>query len=75
MKKKNENFNINNYKIIQNTKLLLGHYFTNIFNINKEKDLLYLGDEKVEGIIKDYNDELEINKLKKYYVFSLIKEK
>ena len=73
--KKNENFNINNYKIIQNTKLLLGHYFTNIFNINKEKDLLYLGDEKVEGIIKDYNDELEINKLKKYYVFSLIKEK
>jgi thiamine biosynthesis protein ThiC len=74
MKKKNENFNINNYKIIQNTKLLLGHYFTNIFNINKENDLLYLGDEKVEGIIKDYNDELEINRLKKYYVFSLIKE-
>lgn len=68
IKKNNDSSISNNFKIIQNTKLLLGHYFTNIFNINKEKDVLLLGGPEVEETAKDYNDKLFQAKMSKHYV-------
>jgi hypothetical protein len=68
IKKNNDSSISNNFKIIQNTKLLLGHYFTNIFNINKEKDVLLLGGPEVEETAKDYNDKLFQAKMNKHYV-------
>lgn len=59
----------NNIKILQNTKLLLGHYFTKIFNINKEENVLFLGDEKVEEITQKFSEQLTQERLVKYYVF------
>lgn len=64
---KNEKLN-NNRKILQNTKLLLGYYFTNIFNINKEDNILFLGDEKVEEITNNFSNELMQENLANYYV-------
>ena len=62
--------NKNNCKILENTKLLLGHYFTNIFKIKKDEDFLYLGGGEVEEIIKDFNNELN---MKKKFVRTVLK--
>ena len=67
IEKENDTSNSNNFKIIKNTKLLLGHYFTNIFNINKEKNALLLGGPEVEETVKDYNDKLFQEKMNKKY--------
>ena len=58
----------NNIKILQNAKLLLGHYFTKIFNIDKEEKVLFLGDEKVEEITQKFDEQLTEERLNKYFV-------
>ena len=58
----NFNINKNNCKIHENIKLLLGHYFTNIFNMQKDEDILYLGGEEVEKNIKKFNSDLKQQK-------------
>lgn len=55
-------------KLKENVKLLLGNYFTNAFNFKKEEDFGYLGDDKVEQIIKDENDRIFYDRKILYYV-------
>ena len=66
--KNNDYLNINNSRIIQNSKLLLGHYFTKIFNLNKEEDFLYLGGKEVEEMAEKFNNKLMEEKLNRHYV-------
>ena len=58
----NENYssneNNNNTQIMENFKLISGYYFSKIFKINKEKDILFLGGEEVEENIKKENDKI-----------------
>ena len=64
----NDNVNIYNSKIIHTSKLLLGHYFTKIFNINKEEDILYLGGKEVEEICEKFRVRLMEEKLNRHNV-------
>lgn len=66
--KNSKNINTNYTNIIQKEKLLLGYYFTKIFNINKEEDILYFEGDEVEKAIKEYNDDLIKQKLERHYV-------
>ena len=64
------NKNNSNVNIKEKVKLLLGKYFTNTFDFKKEEDFCYLGDDKVEKMIKDCNDEIWKNRKNRFYVLS-----
>jgi hypothetical protein len=64
------NKNNSTVNIKEKVKLLLGKYFTNTFDFKKEEDFCYLGDDKVEKMIKDCNDEILKNRKNRFYVLS-----
>ena len=64
----NFSINKNNCKILENTKLILGNYFTNIFKF-KNEDFLYLGGNEVEENIKNVNNEINQQKYFRHSVF------
>ncbi len=68
----NESLDVNDSKLRDNVKLLLGKYFTNIFNFNKNEDINYLGSDVVENLIEKVEKDLMRERLAKRYV--LIKQ-
>ena len=64
----NESLDVNDSKLRDNVKLLLGKYFINIFNFNKEEDINYLGNDEVENLIQKVAEDIMRERLKKRYV-------
>ena len=64
----NESLDVNDSKLRDNVKLLLGKYFTNIFNFNKNEDINYLGSDVVENLIEKVEKDIMRERLAKRYV-------
>ena len=54
-----------------NVKLILGNYFSNYFQLEKEQFFLKIGGEELEKTIDDFNNELNLEKKEtvKYNIF------